>query len=168
MLEFVSQSLADDFNIVARVNDGRHAVDAARRLDPDLIVLDISMPELDGFETLKELNKIGSRAKVVFLTLHDADEYVAEAIRLGASGYVLKTLLRSQLVDALDHALEGRTFVPALAPLPLADGGRHAAYFYPNEGGFVDAAVRYLSAALMMGDKATLTVTASSLRLVAE
>ena len=79
MLDAVSKLLSDDFRIVAAVTDGRQAVDAVCRLAPDVAVLDITMPELDGFRTAQALRKAGSRAKVVFLTLHDADEYVEAA-----------------------------------------------------------------------------------------
>ena len=62
--------LATDFDIVGAVSDGRQALDLSLRLDPDIVVLDIRMPELDGFQTLRELRRIGSRAKVVLLTMH--------------------------------------------------------------------------------------------------
>ena len=84
VLEMVVELLEADFEIVAAASDGRQALDLSLRLDPDIIVLDVSMPELDGFQILRELRGIGSRAKVVLLTLHQSDEFVTHAIRSGA------------------------------------------------------------------------------------
>src|ERR1700733_4960368 len=68
--------LADEFDVVAAVANGRLALEASLRLDPDVVVLDVTMPDLDGLQTARELKRAGSRAKVVFLTMHRADEYV--------------------------------------------------------------------------------------------
>jgi DNA-binding NarL/FixJ family response regulator len=127
MLDTVSRLLSDEFELVAAVTDGRQAVDAVSRLDPDVAVLDITMPELDGFRTAQALRKAGARAKVVFLTLHDADEYVEAALRSGANGYVLKSRMEADLPGALRHALAGRYFLPSLTALSTlaGDAGRH-------------------------------------------
>ena len=84
VLDTVSEILADDFEVAALATDGRQALDAARRLDPDLIVLDINMPGLDGFQTFRALEQAGSRAPVVFLSMFDAEEHVAK--RSAAAG----------------------------------------------------------------------------------
>src|SRR5262245_16955440 len=91
ILEQVSAMLADDFDVVNVATDGRQAIDTARHVDPDLIVLDINMPGLDGFQTIRALEQAGSRAPVVFLSMVDAEEQVSEAFRCGARGYVLKS-----------------------------------------------------------------------------
>src|SRR5262245_60314498 len=91
VLEIVSDLLKVEFEVVATVPDGRQALESCRRLDPDVAVLDIRMPELDGFETLRELRRTGSRAKILLLTLHQSDLYVGAAIRGGAQGYVWKS-----------------------------------------------------------------------------
>src|SRR6476646_11613181 len=70
VLEMVAGLLATDFDIVATASDGQQALDLSIRLDPDVVVLDVTMPKLDGFQTLRELRRIGSRAKVVLLTMH--------------------------------------------------------------------------------------------------
>ena len=153
--ESVSAILADDFDVVATVTDGRRALDASLLLDPDVIVLDVTMPELDGIQTARELKRAGSRAKVVFLTMHKADEYVAEALRSGAQGYVLKTRIHSDLKSALDHALAGRLFVPSLASLFAAadaETGGHAVQFYENNRTFLDDLAGSLGLALTRGD----------------
>jgi CheY-like chemotaxis protein len=112
-----STRLARDFEVVAAVSDGRQALHAARRLDPDVAVLDVTMPELDGFQTARQLKQSGSRARIVMMTMHDSDEFVAAAIESGALGYVLKTRMHSDLVSAIDHAIAGRLFVPSLTSL---------------------------------------------------
>jgi len=152
VLEFVSRELMNDFEVVAAVTDGRQALAAAVRLEPDLVVLDITMPELDGFQTARELKRIGSRAKVVFLSLHEADDYVTAALDHGAEGYVLKTRTRPDLVSALDHVMAGRMFVPCVAPLAIADGRGHAVQFYADDTSHLDEVGRFLSAALARGD----------------
>ena len=142
VLESVSAILADDFDIVAAVSDGRQALQASLRLDPDVIVLDVTMPELDGFQTANELKRAGSRATIVFLTMHQADEYVAAAVNSGAQGYVLKTRIHSDLAGALDHAIGGRVVVPSLTSLlAVADAngaGQHAAHFRGNGRLYLD------------------------------
>ena len=113
----VSKLLARSFEVVAAVTDGRQALHAAQRLDPDVAVLDITMPELDGFQTARALRQSGLRAKVVMLTMHHSDEFVAAAIESSAQGYVLKTRIPSDLESAIDHAIAGRLFVPSLTSL---------------------------------------------------
>src|SRR5215468_1335887 len=76
VLEMLAGLLAVDFNVVAAVTDGRPALDLSLRLDPDVVILDVSMPELDGFQTLRELRRLGSRARIVLLTLHQDEEFV--------------------------------------------------------------------------------------------
>src|SRR5262245_49092716 len=130
ILKAISRTLADDFQVVGTVTDGQQAVDAARRLDPDVAVLDISMPGLNGFQTAAELKRLGSRAKIVFLTMHQDDDFVAKAIRFGATGYVLKTLAWSDLPAALAHALAGRQYLPSLTPLVMTNADAHAVPFH--------------------------------------
>jgi CheY-like chemotaxis protein len=158
-LESVSKELANRFEIVAAVTDGRQAVNDCERLDPDAVVLDITMPELDGFQTLRALKRMESRAKVVLLTMHAADEYVLEAIRSGVDGYVLKTRTRSDLVTALDHALAGRVFMPALSPLALAGRCAHTVQFYADAAEFHDSTAHCLSTALGRGDTVAVIFT---------
>lgn len=90
VLEGLRNLLKDEFEIVGTVEDGRALVSAAKRLDPDVIVVDISMPLLNGIEAIEQLRKAGSRAKVIFLTMHSDMTYATRAFEVGASGYVLK------------------------------------------------------------------------------
>jgi DNA-binding NarL/FixJ family response regulator len=160
ILAKASTRLARDFEVVAAVSDGRQALYAARRLDPDVAVLDVTMPELDGFQTARELKQSGSRARIVMMTMHDSDEFVAAAIESGAHGYVLKTRMHSDLVSAIDHAIAGRLFVPSLTSLraiaPASAPGRHAMLVGIEPRLFLDDVSRLLAAAIRRGDMAAI------------
>jgi len=111
VVEKVRSVLGEDFEIVGAVADGNQAVDAVLALNPDVLVIDISMPVLDGFQAAARLQKANCRAKIIFLTIHEDQDYVAAALHLGASGYVTKSRLAADLVPAIRAALQGRTFV---------------------------------------------------------
>ena len=95
------QFLEPDFEVIETVRDGRATVEAAARLTPDLQVLDLSMPVMDGIEATLLLRASGSRTKIVFLTVHDDPYYVRAALATGALGYVVKSCLASDLIPAL-------------------------------------------------------------------
>jgi DNA-binding NarL/FixJ family response regulator len=104
------------FELVEIVEDGRQLVDAAKRLAPDVIVADITMPQLNGLDAVEQLRQAGCQAKIVFLTMHKDATYAARALRSGASGFVLKHSASSELVTAIRESLVGRTYVtPAIA-----------------------------------------------------
>ena len=91
ILDTVSVILSKDFDVVGTAGDGTQALDKARQLQPDVIVMDVEMPGMDGFQTVRTLNRSGIPATpVVFLSMHDADDIVGEAFRCGGKGYVLK------------------------------------------------------------------------------
>ena len=85
VLESVSGLLSTDFDVVATATHGLQAVDLALRLQPDIVVLDVAMPEFDGFQTAHALRQHGSRARVVFLTMHRTDEFVSAAMSAGGA-----------------------------------------------------------------------------------
>jgi DNA-binding NarL/FixJ family response regulator len=161
LLKSVSKLLASDFDVIAAVTDGRRAVDAVMELAPDVVLLDITMPELDGFQTVCELKRLGSGAKVVFLTMHEADDYVAAAVSAGAQGYVVKSRIRKDLTSALNHVLADRLFVPSLTSLMAvaADGNGHAAQFYAEDHSIVSEAVGFIGTALKRGDVGVVVAT---------
>lgn len=103
--------LEPEFELVGTVQDGRALLKAARELRPDVIVVDISMPLLNGIEAVRQLKKANDRAKVVFLTMHPDVTYASRAFEAGASGYVLKHSAPAELVTAIREALKGRTYV---------------------------------------------------------
>jgi len=116
VVEGLRSILARDFELIGVVEDGQRMIDAARRLRPDAIVADISMPLLNGIEALEQLRKDGLEVPVVFLTMHHDVEYASMALEAGAGGYVLKHAAPEELVQAVRVALEGGTYVsPSLA-----------------------------------------------------
>jgi DNA-binding NarL/FixJ family response regulator len=106
--------LRGDFVVVAHAATGREAIDAALRYTPDAIVLDISMPGMSGLRAAEKLKERGCRFPVVFLTVHEDEEYVRAAQEAGGLGYVLKSRMASDLVPAIRAALDGRPFVSSL------------------------------------------------------
>jgi DNA-binding NarL/FixJ family response regulator len=111
MLARVRSILSKDFEVVGTVANGREAVAEVRRLDPDVLVIDISMPVLDGLQAASQLRHKSSRTKIVFLTVHDDQDYVDAAFAAGASGYVTKSHVTSDLVPAIREALVGSTYI---------------------------------------------------------
>jgi DNA-binding NarL/FixJ family response regulator len=103
--------LAPHFEVLRIVSDGRELVTAARALDPDVIVLDISMPSLGGIEAARQLRDTGSRAKLVFLTMHREVAYAVRALEAGASAFVLKHSAAAELVTAIREALKGGKYI---------------------------------------------------------
>jgi DNA-binding NarL/FixJ family response regulator len=114
ILERARAALAPACVIVGTANDGPSALRAAGVLHPDVIVLDISMPQMTGFEVAAELRHSGSTAAVVFLTVHADEDFVMAARNAGGIGYVVKLRLRSDLMRAVEEARAGREFVSAL------------------------------------------------------
>lgn len=116
ILSQVSALLKDEFEVVAAVNNGRDALREVQRLDPDVLVLDISMPVLDGLQAATRLKSMPVRTKVVFLTVHEDEDYIAAAFAAGASGYVIKSNVTTDLVRAIHDVLHGRSYVSKGAP----------------------------------------------------
>jgi DNA-binding NarL/FixJ family response regulator len=109
--EGVKSLLAAEFELVGAVEDGRTLVESAKKLRPDVIVADISMPHLNGIDALAQLKKDNPSVRVVFLTMHQDAVYACRALEAGASGYVLKHSAPAELVMAIGAALEGKTFI---------------------------------------------------------
>jgi DNA-binding NarL/FixJ family response regulator len=103
--------LEPEFDIVATVSNGQAVLGEAARLEPDLLVLDIGMPLLNGIEAARQLRATGSQARIVFLTVHDDGDYVRAAQAASALGYVVKSRLASDLSLAVREALAGRSFI---------------------------------------------------------
>jgi len=116
VVEGLKRLLESEFELVGFVEDGRALLDAARDLKPDVIVSDISMPELNGVEALEEMKKENPDVRVVFLTMHHNIAYARRALDAGALGYVLKHSASEELILAVRSAAIGRTFIaPAIA-----------------------------------------------------
>jgi DNA-binding NarL/FixJ family response regulator len=106
--------LAPDSDIVGQVNDGRALVAAAETLKPDLIVLDISMPLLNGLEAARQIKRRSPHIKLVFLTMNEDPALAAEAFRAGASAYLLKRSAASELSAAIREVMQGRSYITPL------------------------------------------------------
>lgn len=113
MLAELRTVLEKDFEIVAAVSDGRQAVEAVGVLDPDIVVLDISMPTLDGLQAAAQLRDGACRAKIIFLSIHEQREYVSAAFLAGASAYVTKRRLATDLIPAIHEVLQRNTYTSA-------------------------------------------------------
>jgi len=130
LAEGLRSLLEPTYELVEIVEDGRRLVEAAVRLQPDVIVADVTMPQLNGLDAVEQLRGLGCQAKVVFLTMHKDALYAARALRAGASGFVLKHSASEKLLTAIREALAGRTYVtPAVTE--LLDRGPHPA---PDSG----------------------------------
>ncbi len=111
MLDTVAELLRNSFDVIGFASEGHAALDVALDLEPDLVVLDISMPGLTGMEVARELRKHGSSAKVVFLTVYEDAQIVANCLAAGGLGYILKEFVDTDLIPAMNEALAGRVFV---------------------------------------------------------
>jgi len=116
-LEGMRSVISREHDLIGEVSDGRALVTEALRLRPDLIVLDIGMPLLNGIDAARQIRQAWPRAKLLFVSMHSNGMYVREAMSTGASGYVLKTSAAEELLPAIRTVLEGRVYMtPALAP----------------------------------------------------
>jgi DNA-binding NarL/FixJ family response regulator len=114
LLEGIRLMLEPEFELVGSVEDGQALLAAAETLKPDVILLDISMPVLNGIDAARRLRKIVPSSKLIFLTMHGDADYVSEAFRVGASGYLLKRAAASELVTAIREVLKGHHYVSPL------------------------------------------------------
>jgi hypothetical protein len=117
------------------------------------------MPELDGFRTLERLRRDSPETRVVFLTMHRDDEFVAAAINGGAHGYVLKSRIHLDLSSAIDHALGGRLFVPSLTSLSTVAGTRHTVQFHADDRHFLDGISELVGATLRSGEQVVIVAS---------
>ncbi len=114
LLEAFRKLLEPDCEVVGSVSDGRALLAAASKLKPDIIVLDISMPLLNGLDAGQQLKKMMPDVKLIFLTVHEDPDLVAEAFRVGASGYLLKNSAASELFQAIREVWRGKAYVTPL------------------------------------------------------
>ena len=103
--------LEPEFEVVGAVNDGRAVLPEVRKLQPDVVVIDISMPLLNGLDCTRQLHDTGCTAKILILTMHPDATLAREALAAGASGYLLKSSPGSELKEALRDVLQGRTYL---------------------------------------------------------
>jgi DNA-binding NarL/FixJ family response regulator len=111
----------DDIEVVGEAEDGREVIELAPRVDPDVILMDVRMPNVDGVEATRRLVDAGSRARILILTTFDLDEYVYDALRAGASGFLLKDVQPAQLVDAIRVVAAGEALLAPSVTRRLLD-----------------------------------------------
>jgi DNA-binding NarL/FixJ family response regulator len=99
-----------EWQVVGEAEDGIEAIEKTRSLEPDLVILDVSMPRKDGIEVADEMSKLGIRSKILVLTMHDSKELVAALRKAGAAGYVNKTYAARDLIRAAQDIFYGGTF----------------------------------------------------------
>ena len=122
MAKALQHLLQVEFDVVGTVADGRALLAAASELKPDLVVVDIGMPLLNGLDAAEQLKALQPDLKVIFLTQYREPHYAAEAFRRQASGYLLKESAASELIAAIREALQGRTYVSPLIAKGMLDG----------------------------------------------
>jgi CheY-like chemotaxis protein len=155
-----------EWQIVCEVSDGPEAVQKAQELRPDLIVLDIGLPTLNGIEAARRIRQVSPNSKIVFLTTDNSPDVAQAALSTGAQGYVHKSRAQSDLLPAIDTVLRGEQFLSNnLGGTRVTDAQEakaprcHEVLFYADEAVFVDNFVRFIAAALEAGDVAIVLVT---------
>ena len=121
LLDAFEKLLEPTCDIVGKVTDGRALLEAAPDAHPDIVVLDISMPRLNGLDAGRQLRKLMPNIKLVFLTVNEDPDLAAEAFRIGASGYLLKNSAASELIEAIHEVALGRSYVTPLATQGVVD-----------------------------------------------
>lgn len=119
LLEAFRNLLEPEFEVVGTVADGRALLEAARTLKPDVIVLDITMPLLNGLDAARQIRGMQPQTRMIFLTMNPDPDMATEALRTGASGYLLKTSAASELSKAIHSALHGLKYITPAMKLEL-------------------------------------------------
>lgn len=131
-VEALQKVLEPELELVGSVGDGRALLEAAPRLAPDVILLDLSMPLLNGIDAAQQLRRLVPKTKIVFLSMHGDPTYVTEAFRAGASGYVLKRANATELLQAIRAALRGQMYVSPLLAKGVLDPLLHQPTSHSN------------------------------------
>lgn len=114
--------LEDNIEIIAQASNGEEAIHETQTHKPDVILLDINMPKLNGIEALRRLRSMGVESKVIILTIHDDKEYLYETLNIGANGYVLKDADSDSLVKAINDVMDGKSYIqPSIANLLVSE-----------------------------------------------
>ena len=112
----------DDIEVIGQANDGRSAVELAGQLSPDVIIMDIAMPDLNGVDATRQITGQNPKVKVIGLSMHSGSKYVREMFRAGASGYLLKDCPFEELVDAIRTVAAGKTYVsPSIGEMVIKE-----------------------------------------------
>jgi len=104
-------SCETDLKVVGEVEDGLEAIRSVRELSPDLVLMDLSMARMTGFDAIKEIKRVSPQTKILVLTAYDSEEYILSSLQAGADGYVLKKTPKTELLTAIRHVLDGRRYL---------------------------------------------------------
>jgi len=104
-------SSSQDFEVIGEAADGREAIRSVEKLKPDLILIDLSMPRMNGMEAIREIRRVSKEVKILVLTVHKSEEYVLATFKAGADGYVLKDATHQELLMAIKSVLKGRNYI---------------------------------------------------------
>jgi DNA-binding NarL/FixJ family response regulator len=180
--EFICSTLRKQpsLQIIGEVSDGLEAVRKAEELQPDLILLDVGLPTLNGIEAARRIRKISPESKIVFVSQESSADFVREALRIGAMGYVVKTDAGCELLTAVSTVLRGETFAssrlanrdfttgspPRTPESPLQEAHREIAHrhevrFYSDDACFLDSFTEFVGAALKAGSAVIVVATES-------
>src|SRR5258708_2016777 len=173
-----------ELHIVCEVSDGLEAVQKAEELQPDLILLDIGLPTLNGIEAARRIRKLSPESKILFVSQESSADVMREALGTGAHGYVVKSDAGSELLPAVEAVLQGKRFFnpgfsghdlvepteeqsdnlqrhEGVAPFRAQKKIRHEVEFYTDNTGFVDGFARFIEAALKEGNAVIVIATDS-------
>ena len=157
-----------EWQVIAEASDGSEAIQKAEKLKPDLIVVDVGLPKLNGIEAARKIRQLSPSSKIVFLSLNKDPEVVRTALSTGALGYVLKTDARSELLPAVDAVLRGKQFVSSsLKDYQFTDASAekaphsHEVQFYSDDAVLLDTFARFIAVALKSGRAAIVVITES-------
>lgn len=149
-------------HVVGQAFDGVEAVERGQELKPDLILLDIGLPLLNGMEVARRIQKASPSSKIIFLTQESSPQIAEEALRLGALGYVVKSQAGRELIAAVDAVLRGQKFVSGgLEFAENAPAQCHEVQFYSDEAVFLRSFTRFIAAVLRAGSAVIVVVTKS-------
>jgi DNA-binding NarL/FixJ family response regulator len=145
-----------EWKVIAQASDGQEAIQKTAKLHPDLILLDLGLPNLNGIEVARQIRKLSPTSSILFLSEQRSVEIAEEALRIGAGGYVVKSDAASDLIPAVEAVLQGKSFVSSsLAGSNLLRAARyHKAGFYLDEHQFLDDLTLYIGTALKSGNSA--------------
>jgi DNA-binding NarL/FixJ family response regulator len=184
---FIASTLQErpELQVICEVSDGLEAVQKAQELQPDLIVLDIGLPALNGIEAARRIRRLSPESKILFLSQESSVDAVQEALGLGAQGYVVKAHAGSELLFAVEAVLQGNQFVssglsgrgftgaqdpdrlghegglPSRALRKEETTGSHGVHFYPDDASLLFGFTRFIESALNAGNAAIVIATES-------
>jgi DNA-binding NarL/FixJ family response regulator len=157
-----------EWEVICEVSDGSEAVQKAQELKPDMILLDIGLPKLNGIEAARQIRQLSPNSKIVFVSMDNSLDVVQVALATGALGYVYKVEAGSELLPAVEAVLRGERFVSSgIEDDKLTDSPeqraphRHEVQFYSDDAVFLDSGTRFITAALGAGDVAAVVATES-------